>query len=363
MNIFLDDKTSLKLWRLVTGNPSVALIETDVSRPEPLGLTTAKLDRLEMPQLLNYLDVSETSPLGILVPSGRKRVRSRGFVSHVDKCPRGPMPFRLLASVDEQVSSPIIPQKTKVYALAPANIVLSMARRLRRMHLKGSMDRWQSVLMLSKLCLELCGTYMHDPFDPLQGPVTYGTGPLLCAEELNRFLSAPGREQGLGLAREVATLVYDKSGSPQESFLGPALFYPAYLGGLGLCTFVANEALELDDAKRALIQGRTITPDFYLPDYDSVVEYRGHVHQEGDNPRIDHIRDLDYQTLGIRDFTLYYGDVKTREDFMKSAARIVAVIARKDGPDVTERFSRLGRSKSFLQKQRTLFEVFRPWLR
>jgi len=141
------------------------------------------------------------------------------------------------------------------------------------------------------------------------------------------------------------------------------LFYSNSLGGLELCSFVANKPLDLSPTERASIGHRTITPDFSLPDYDSVVEYLGSVHNEGKNPEIDHVRSLDYSTLGKREFGFWYDDVKTQNAFITSAMRIVAVIEQKDGAGVKRRIARLLRNPSFIKKQADLFAVFRPWLR
>ena len=145
--------------------------------------------------------------------------------------------------------------------------------------------------------------------------------------------------------------------------MGPALFGPSHLGGLELCDFVANESLVLNARERASISYRTITPDFQLPGYRSVVEYLGEIHNEGDNPRIDHRRSLDYQTLGVREFALWYEDVNTINSFMISASRIVSVIEQFDGPEARRRFCGLGNDSEFRAKQRVLFAVFRPWPR
>ena len=363
MDIFLDDKTSLHLLRATARDSGVALAPAQVARPTPLGLTTAKLNRLGVDSLLAYLRVPEDRPLGILVPDARSRVRSRGFDCSIDGFPRGTAPFRQLVSADPEHPSPLVPDSGAVYVLSPQNVVLHMAKRIRRMELGKKMGHAEAVLMILKLCLELCGTYVHDPFDPLRGEVAYGVEPSLTTEDLTAFLASFGTEQGLALAREAASHCYDLSGSPQESFLGPALFFPSRFGGLQLGEFVANGPLMLSPSQRELIGGRTITPDFQLVGYDAVIEYKGAVHEEGDNPRIDHVRALDYQTLGKRDFSFVYDDVCQQEDFNESAARIVAAMAQRDGAKTVRRFERLCKDERFLERQRILFRVFRPWLR
>ena len=97
--------------------------------------------------------------------------------------------------------------------------------------------------------------------------------------------------------------------------------------------------------------------------YDLAVEYLGHVHSEGENPKKDHVRSLDYQTLGKRELAFVYDDVKTVEAFMHSAARIATIIEQFDGPGAKVRLERLAGDATFQKRQQLLFQTFRPWLR
>ena len=364
MNIFLGDIHSLMLLRTTAcGTNGLALNPADCTLPEAPSIKCCKLYRLGMPELLGYLKVCDGSKLGIVVPRAQDRIRAGCIECKVMSRPRGETPFLSLASLDEKNPSHLIPQTTSVYVMSAVNVVLGMAGRLTKRVHAGEMTRVQARLLLLKLCLELCGTYAHDPHDPRGGKVTYGTKPLLDAQTLVRALGPSGREVGLRLAREVSQMVYDNSGSPQESFMGPALFFPDSYGGLELADYVANKPLNLTPDERRSIGHRKITPDFTMEKYRSVVEYVGEVHETGDNPQVDHVRTLDYQTLGFREFRFCYDDVRTRSDFMKSAARIVNAIAQFDGPEVQRKYLRLGASAEFIERQRALFEVFRPWQR
>ena len=357
MDIFLDDITSLMLLRTSAQNGNLTSTPTDVTSPVPLGLSPVKLHRLGIPLLLSYLRVPEDRPLGLLVPSARNRLRTRGIKCHV--CHGLPASLTFLQLHGNLVDD----SDTRVFVEPPEAIVLGMAKRLRRYEINGTQTHQRSALMLVKLCLELCGTFRHDPFRPHDGDATYHVEPLTTTEQLAKLTEISSNDQGLRLVREAVPLVFDRSGSPQESFLGPALFYDESLGGLRLCEFLANRELELSHEQKSAIGGRRITPDFQLVGYSSVVEYLGAVHEQGDNPRIDHVRSLDYQTLGLREFCFNYGDVETQEVFMESAKRLVSVIEQFDGPGIRRRFQRLSHDEGFTERQKTLFEVFRPWLR
>ena len=359
----MDDITSLMITRAASVNKGITLTATDVCRPTGLGLSYVKLNRLGISGLLAYLKIPESRPLGIVVPKRKDRIRAHGIHCSVDSMQRDGAPFLLLSSADNKNPSPLVSSTTNVCVQHPARIVLGMARRIRRKELNGELSGQQAILLLVKLCLELCGTYSHDPFDPNHADATYNTEQWLTCKDLRNYLQANGNEQGLSLARLAASLSYDKSGSPQESFMGPALFYSSRLGGLDLGNFIANEPLNLTNGERASINFRIITPDFQLPDYNSVVEYLGEIHKEGNNPDIDHTRTLDYQTLGKREFAFWYSDVDTQAHFLKSAARIVNAIAQVDGPEIRESFRRRISRPGFKERQKVLFSVFRPWLR
>lgn len=363
MDIYLDQITSLHITRAVLCDQSLGLVTAEENAPTAIDTQRFNLSRLGMGGLLAYLQVPESRSLGVVVPHANDRIRTAGTRCSVDSSTSRKGTYLQLVSVDAEHPSALVPPSTCVFVQSPPKIVLAMAKTIARHVHAQELSREVGVLRLVKLCLELCGTYAHDPFDPLCGDVTYKTKPLTNIQQIRDFLEPRGREPGLRMAREAANLAYDLSGSPQESFLGPALFYPSRYGGLTLCDYKANEELQLTKAEKALIHWRTITPDFQLVGYQAAVEYLGHVHEEGDNPRIDHKRRLDYQTLGKRVFEFWYDDVKTISALNQSALRLVAAIEQSDGPGARKRFKQRVSSKGFLAKQKDLFEVFRPWLR
>lgn len=364
MKMFLDIDHSLLLLRASRRGASFALVPTELRCPAKLDVRYARLDRLGISPLLDYLRVPDDGPLGLLVPSAKDRIRIRDVRCRVCSHPRGNMPFLQLTSADKEHPSSIVPgDGICVYTLSPTGIVLGMARKLSRQQRHGEITRQQAALMLLRLCLELCGTYAHDPFNPDESDVRYGLRPALSTESLRSFLELAGNERGLSLAREVLPFVFDRSGSPEESFVGTGMFGPARLGGLALCDYLPNTPLDLDNYQQQSIEYRTITPDFQLVGYNAVIEVNGHVHEEGDNPQIDRLRMLDYQTLDIRCFVFTHANVRTQEEFMRSAKRLARMMSWKDGNAVLERLERLQRNESFRRRQRMLFEVFCPWLR
>ena len=363
MDVYLDDKSSLHLLRKVSTDPRLELRTTGEQCPMSLGSSPVNLHRMGMPHLLSYLRVPENGSLGVLVPAARHRVRAHGTSCSVKVKLPGDCTFMLLTNANDYDPSLLVPQDSRVFVMPPECVVLGMAGRLMR---GGASDKdaWtKNVLMLTKLCLELCGTYRHDPFDPWKGSVTYEVPPLTSADVLRALSACLHGERGARLYKEAIQHVYDLSGSPQESFMGPALFFSSAYGGLDLGEFDANKPLDLSKSELASIDCRTITPDFFLSAYDLALEYLGSIHKEGDNPKKDHVRSLDYQTLGKRELAFVYDDVKTRDAFMHSAARIVTIMEQFDGPGVRTRFERLKGDQAFVKRQKQLFQTFRPWLR
>ncbi len=364
MDVFLDDKNSLTLLRAVAhGVAGLALVPSPHMRPIAPRIGYFSLWKLGISPLLCYLGIPERTRLGLLVPTASSRIQSKDVTCHVSTALRGRSPFWQLVSANPQCPSPLLADESRVYVLSPPNVVLGMAARLCKRSDGRAMPMYRSVLMLLKLCLELCGTYSHDPFEPHMGEVAYGINPLTCARELREAFVEVGGERGIALARVAADMVYDLSGSPQESCLGPALFFPDSYGGLGLGAFDANKPLDLNDDERQSIGYRQITPDFTLLGQKAVIEYLGSIHNEGANPRIDHVRSLDYATLGIREFGFWYEDVRTRRDFMESASRVVTALEQYGDGGVKRRFARLAASSAFADRQEALFQVFRPWQR
>ena len=359
MDIYLDATPSLYLLRSSLRGADFTFTPAKDTRPTSHAGTPVSLKSLDAPELLAYLDISEKHPLEVLVASAGERIRARGISCRVWPKPRSDTPFMELVSACPEHETLLSPENGRVLALAPEGIVLAMAGMLHEKEREGKMTHLAAKITLLKLCLELCGTYTLDPKDPHKGSAVYKVKPPVTAERIATYLSKQGNEPGLSLARSVLPHIFDKSGSPLESFAGTAFFGDPKIGGFALCKADVNKTLDLDETQLAMINYRTITPDFTLPGHNAVVEIAGEVHKEGDNPRIDHVRQLDYATLGIRMLYFTYADIQAQRVFLRSATRIVNILAEND-PEVREQFERLKRSRKFYENQKMLFGVFRP---
>lgn len=202
MDIYLDDKTSLHLLRKVRTDSRLKLTPTEECCPKALGASPIKLHKLGVPHLLSYLRVPDDRSLGVVVPKASQRVRVHGITCSVKARLAGECTFLALDNARENDPSPLVPEDGRVLVMPPECVVLNMAARLLRGG-EADEDRWpRLVLMLTKLCLELCGKYSHDPFDPWKGSVTYKVAPSTSVEKLRDLAQALRASAGLGCTKK-----------------------------------------------------------------------------------------------------------------------------------------------------------------
>ena len=220
----------------------------------------------------------------------------------------------------------------------------------------------ESVLRLTKLCLELCGTFTLDPHNPLNERATFWIKPVLTKDDLVADVLSVHKLMGIKLARETLPLIYDRSGSPEESFVGCALFSPNEYGGLCIGEYETNVELTLSDHQYKMLTFNKLTPDFLMRQYKIAIEYNGEDHNKGDNPKRDRRRMNGYSMIAYKAFVLTKDEVRTLYAFNACARQIVGAIENYEGPSVGRRFEKLLRDKSFIQRQKILFEVYRTHL-
>jgi len=361
-NIFFAGKTALSIIRHIRRRSDLRLAPTSIREVTALPGSYVRLSRLGIPQLCSLLDAREGNELHILVPTRESRRRSHGIRCEVRSVPRGEHPYMQLTSADKRYPSPLLPSNGRIFVESIPSVVVTLAAELCAHERAGRISHQQAVLKLLKLCQELCGTYVHDPFHPLAGEVVYERSPVLTFEELECFVNGLKHVRGVRLVREVLPHVFERSGSPQESFLGPAMFCEPALGGHELGTYKANVSLDLSPAQRRVITCKQITPDFQMEQYLTAMEYNGKVHEDGIMPEKDRVRMLDYQTLGWHAFVFTNRDVRTPSAFNSSIRRILAIIEQYEGPSAVRAFEKRVADPEFLARQKVLFEVYRPWL-
>lgn len=363
MDIFTADITSLQLLRLVRCGSDLRLAQTDVDGPRtpvPPESPNVKLCRLGIPALCNLLGIPHNGKLHLLVPRQTRRARAQGITLATRSYPPSKQALLEVTSTDPRYPSKLLPVRGRLFVESPPAIVLGMAAMLTRFQGNGKLCHQEAFLRLLKLCLELCGTYSLDPLDPHGGDCRFNLPTAMCAQDLKDFTDGLAKRKGMPLVKEVLPHVFELSGSPQESYLGSALFCPTLYGGLQLGAFAANEQLDLNPTQRRAIVCKQLTPDFSMTQYRLVIEYNGSVHDLGEMPERDRIKLLDYQTLGYLAFVFVNRDVGSVSALNASARRIVAAIAQYEGESVLRAFQELVTDEEFAVRQQLLHDVFRP---
>lgn len=363
MDIFIADISALRLIRLIrTEACGLALRPTSITEVTKLTSHYLSIRRLGLAPLCSLLHVSETTPLCLLAPRKVDRRCPSNIKMSMRSLPRGPSPFLEVVSTGSDQLNPLIPPGMRVFVESPASLVLSMARKIEEMRRKRKLSHQEAALRLLKLCLELCGTYSLDPFGPLQGGACFFLAPVLSIDELTTCVCSVHKLLGLPLVREVMPLIFERSASPQESFVGCALFNPTEYGGFFFGAYATNKGLKLSDEEKRTLSFGTLTPDFFMAAYRIAIEYNGEYHERDDNPKRDRRRMNGYSALGYRAFIITRDEVRTLGEFNKVARQIAHAISMFDGEKMMRCFDELMRDKAFLKRQRVLFEVFRSHL-
>ncbi len=363
MEYFLAGSSALKLIRLIRKNGcDLTLAPTDTKYVSRLPKQYLALQSLEIPELCNLLEVSETRKLHLLVPDRSSRRRTNKIKTSLRSCPRGPHPYLEVLPKNLETGSALIPAGTRIFVECPASVVLSMAYKLARKERGGQLSHQKSALMLLKLCLELCGTYTLDPLNPNGGNATFFLDPVLSISELAACSKSVHRLTGLSLVNEIIPFIFERAASPGESFSGCALFCPSEYGGLCLGDFESNKAFDLNAQQRKALNMDQLTPDLYMAAYRIAIEYNGELHEQGDNPKRDNNRMNGYAMLSCRGFVITRFEVSGPREFNKFASKVVGAIENYEGAAARHRFDRLVNDADFLARQSVLFDVYKAQL-
>lgn len=146
-----------------------------------------------------------------------------------------------------------------IYIASPEQTFLDMAEIL-------------SIGQLAAFGCELCGSYYLDGND-LMGQNT--RKPVTSVQKLTRAMETAGYHKGRGKALQALRYVSDGTHSPIESLFAAEFLLRKQFGGCAFRPFLCNHELVVPAHLRDLAGQSTITPDFYWPDYNLVVEYDG----------------------------------------------------------------------------------------
>ena len=126
---------------------------------------------------------------------------------------------------------------------------------------------------------ELCGSYYLDNND-LMGQNT--RKPVTSVQKLTRAMETADCHKGRSKALQALRYVSDGTHSPIESLLAAEFLLRKQFGGCAFRPFLCNHELVVPTHLRDLAGQSTITPDFYWPDHNLVVEYDGGLSHSGE---------------------------------------------------------------------------------
>ena len=236
---------------------------------------------------------SAETPLDLLVPSVKKRGRSRGVhaVSWSKKLPEGSF----------------IEGNEYVSISSPEFLFVQMAREL-------------SLVELIELGMELCGTYR---LACEQYSTRYDCAVLTTPMKLSLYVRRAGKMQGVNKARQALQLIAEESASPMETVVYMLLCLPRRLGGYAFPQPVLNREFELSARGKKFTVRKASRPDLCWAGAKLDLEYQGSTHEEVESRAEDSMRRKALERMGYTVFELTYAEV-TNPDLFRANVRLLA---------------------------------------
>ena len=298
-------------------------------------------------------------PVDIYVPEPSRRVRARGLKSHVCSVALPPGSFEVVRANEVALR---IPDGIEMLVESPRLSFSSAAQRLSMLVSTGSLDSDVARFALLKLGAEDCSSYALDPWKPRSAACAFELEPCVRVEELRAYLGQLRGFDGMSLAREVAMWVFDRSGSPMETFVNAALTLPVSMGSLSLGSPVANKRIDLKGLQQMMLNHVDhITPDLLWEAVGIILEYLGSEPHEGAAAqREDMGRVQDFQALGYLVFPVVYAHVRNPRAFNGLAMRIATAMDERGAQGMRTWVTELASDEAFLRQQMKLFANMLP---
>ena len=311
--------------------------------------------------LKTQLGCMENEKIALRVPSGAERTKPRSFSYRVTSEVLSPN----LVSRIQPTTKPVagMPSSTSEEILldSPLLDLLRFADEVDTGVVAGSVERVEAdILIIDRIC-EYCGTYALDPFQPNEREARYEIEPVLSLPTIKDFLAQPhllSHKGGVRRLRICSKYAHDLLASPSETMLAMALTAMPRVGGFHIPGMLLNAPLDLTDDDAVSLYHQQLTPDFYFPNANMVVEVQGKIHEEAESVVEDQRREADYRTLGIDAIFSVAGEYATPSGATGLALEIASAIDRLSGNDnQVNRVRRLAKSSDFHARQRLLFET------
>jgi len=348
------------LRRLSRRLPGVSLDPVDECTIEPLDHRWNKHDTNCIEEIRNVLGLGYGRPISLRVPSAADRLRSSCVCSSVCsvELPKGSF-LRLDISDSSMVS---LPDDAEVLVDSPMLSFATAAHQLNGLVARQSMQSYEADIRLVAMAAEECGHYALNPWKPREGDCKYKLPEIMTVDGLATYLKELHGLDGMARAKRAASLAFDRSDSPMETFVNAGLSLPVTHGGLFLGPPVANKRIDLSDLQQLMLNHRDhITPDLLWEAWSIIVEYLGREPHEGQAAQDEDMgRVQDYQVLGYLVFPITYKHVHNPQSFNELAVRIATAMEQKGSFGACAQLALLLSDQAFLERQSCLFKVMLP---
>ena len=293
--LYLGYETAFWIWRKAGPLAFSSLIPSRVRSLTGGTPTADKVQRFrsEHPDLtLDYLDV--------LVGEGDRR-NIKGVKNHVT-CK--PYPDRSFYRLEDDV-----------YIASPELCLMQLASKL-------------SEQQVTKLALEMCGSYAIDPYS--DDPGMSKRPPLTSSSKLKAYANRMFMPESRARAAHFLRYVADGSASPRETALFMLLCMPPRFGGYGLATPELNRRIDLTPSEQLMVGVQYFACDLYWPQKRIAVEYdSAQYHTAEERQTRDAIRRNMLQYKGVKVITATRKHVSNASEFDKLAWQIGRAIGKR----------------------------------
>lgn len=290
-------------------------------------------------------------PLRLVVPSPRMRSSTPRIRYHVCTRPLPPGSMLQAMALSDGRDSILLPSASL--------LTIDLASALIAPTVNGDMPYAEAVLRTTRLVMELCGSYAHDPDNPRFGESACGLEPYSSLGELETQLTRMPNLAGIGYARKALRLAAGGSASPMESLVYGLFCLPSNLGGFGL------HGAELN---YAVIHGSTtftahanMHGDVVWPQEKVAIEYQGrgaHDLSEQTQLKEESRRIQDYQSLGYEVYPVTWEDLASGASFERFALCVASALFRGGRKNALRRMRQLLKNPDFKVAQTRLKAIF-----
>ena len=247
---------------------------------------------------------SAETPLHLLVPSVKRRGRSKGVYA--------------TSWSKELPAGSFIEGNEYVSIASPEFLFVQMARKL-------------SLVELVELGMELCGTYR---LACAEYSTRYECPTLTTRSKLALYIRRAKGMPGVKEAYAALKFIAEESASPMETVVYLLLCLPRRMGGYAFPRPTLNSEVKFNAAGKKFTLRRSSYPDLCWEDAKVDLEYQGSTHEEVDRRAEDIMRRKALERMGYTVLELAYAEVTNLDLFhanVRSLANMLGIRLRSSG--------------------------------